>query len=184
MAVNACFIDIDGTLYRSDNGLIAQLLPTIFKYWQNKNNITEEEFYRRNSAYRQQYSSAIKGFIRHTPNFCLEEYQNFLDATIPYEEILQPDPVVVELFRNVREGVPKILVTNSTTRHAQKVLNRLGFAERDFDGLISLNHMGENCKPDPSAFTLMQQYTPQARTEECLFIDDILDNINAAQQHS
>lgn len=178
--ITACLVDIDDCLYPSHNGFLENAMPHIYQFWQTKNGISSEEFHRRNTGYRQQYTSSIQGFIINTPEFCIEEYQNYLDRHINYEELLQPNDKVVTMFREIQ--VPKVLVTNSTTRHAQKVLCRLGFQERDFDGLISINHMLENCKPDPRAYDLMLSRV-QAPASQCLFMDDTLANVEAARKH-
>ena len=88
------------------------------------------------------------------------------------------DVEVREVVRAVRrEGWRVGLLTNATSR-LEADLVRLGLLE-DLDAVINSSDLGV-AKPDPEVFRLACQVM-DATPEECVFVDDLTENVQAAR---
>ena len=88
------------------------------------------------------------------------------------------DLEVLEVVRSVRRNAWRVgLLTNATDRLAAD-LGRLGLLE-ELDAVINSSELGV-AKPDPEVFRLACRLV-DATPEECLFVDDRSENIDAAR---
>ena len=88
------------------------------------------------------------------------------------------DVEVLEVVRTLRrEGWRVGLLTNATNR-LETDLDRLGLLE-ELDTVINSSALGV-AKPDPEVFRLACQ-AMDATPEECVFVDDLTENVQAAR---
>ncbi|MBQ1089471.1 HAD-IA family hydrolase [Streptomyces sp. B93] len=86
------------------------------------------------------------------------------------------DETVVDLLRRARAHVPLVLLTNATLQ-LEEDLASLGLTDLA-DHLVSSARVGL-AKPDPRIFELAADRAG-ARLDRCLFVDDTLENVEAA----
>jgi FMN phosphatase YigB (HAD superfamily) len=65
---------------------------------------------------------------------------------------LIPDDQVVGEVAHLRRHVPVALMTNNTSAIADQILQKIGFPDDAFDGLISAEDLGFDVKPSAAAF--------------------------------
>jgi len=90
---------------------------------------------------------------------------------------LHPDPVLDSTLGALPQE--KVIFTNASTEHANRVLQALGIAHH-FRRIFDIRATRFHCKPDPEAFRILLEALP-ARGPECLLIDDNPRNLRAGK---
>ncbi|MFE8964038.1 HAD family hydrolase [Streptomyces iakyrus] len=92
------------------------------------------------------------------------------------EAPFRADDVVVTMLRRIREHMPLVLVTNATLE-LESDLASLGLSDLAHH-VVSSARVGV-AKPDPQIYEIAAERAETA-VERCLFVDDRLENIEAA----
>jgi putative hydrolase of the HAD superfamily len=87
------------------------------------------------------------------------------------------DKQVLEILTAVRRHIPVVLVSNATTR-LEDDLAQLGLLDA-VDVIVSSARVGA-AKPDPAVYTVAAERAG-ASINRCLFVDDTLGHVTAAQ---
>ena len=126
--------------------------------------------------YYADYGTTLAGLMRHH-SVCPDEYLAAVHA-IDVETLLEPDPSL----RTMLLGLPytRVLFTNGSLLHAERVLGRLGVADC-FAEVFGLERVDYVPKPSSTAFGLVLAAIG-APAAGCVFVDDRADSILAATQ--
>jgi len=120
------------------------------------------------------YGTTLAGLMRHhaVPP---DEYLAAVHA-IDVEALLEPDP----LLRAMLLGLPytRVLFTNGSLLHAERVLGRLGVADC-FAEVFGLERVDYVPKPSSTAFETVLAVLGASATD-CVFVDDRADSVLAA----
>lgn len=120
-----------------------------------------------------------------TPEVFYERSLRILEAKLDYEtfysiynDIFLLDPPILEVFKKLKPRYRLVLLSNTDVM-------RFGFIQRKFPEILIfddyvLSYEVGTMKPDPLIYRTAVKKA-KARIEECLFIDDRAENIQAAE---
>jgi|SRR5581483_8652121 len=97
-----------------------------------------------------------------------------------YCDIFWPNPEVIELLPRLKPRYRLVLGSNTNDAHFAKYTAQFARELAPFDHLAASHRAGAR-KPEPGFFAHAQRFT-QAEPAECLFVDDLPVNVEAAQR--
>ncbi|MED6196838.1 hypothetical protein PIB30_051079 [Stylosanthes scabra] len=137
--------DLDDTLYPFSSGMSVQIGKKVIEYVIQKIDNIEDVAKAQELcvALYKTYGTVLAGLKAFGHDFDNEDFNSFVHETLPYDDILKPDPVLKDILQSL--PLRKIIFTNADNGHAVRVLRRLGLEdcfERiiDFDTLNSSDH--------------------------------------------
>jgi putative hydrolase of the HAD superfamily len=168
--------DLDETLYGPQTGLWEAIGERILSYMMVRLGLSRAEAEARRARYRREYGVALNGLMaEHAID--PDDYLHYVHD-LPLDEYLQPDAALNGML--ARLPLPKAILTNSDRAHATRVLTRLGIA-RHFPTIIDIRALELVNKPRPEAYERALRLL-KAQASECLFIDDLPQNLAPARQ--
>lgn len=144
--IDAWVFDLDNTLYPASCNLFGQIDRRMAEFIAAALNVDAAEARRIQKAYFRDYGTTLRGLMTNhgTDPDAFLEYVHAIDMTA-----LAPSPALEAALARL-EG-RKIVFTNGSARHADKVMARLGVA-RHFDGVFDIAAAAYRSKPDPEAY--------------------------------
>jgi putative hydrolase of the HAD superfamily len=166
--------DLDNTLYPPDRGVVERVDVLITRFVAERLCIDTGAASALRARYYADYGTTLAGLMRHH-DVAPDDYLAAVHA-VDIEALLEPDPVL----RAMLLGLPytRVLFTNGSVRHAERVLARLGVTDC-FAEVFGLERVAYVPKPHSDAFRSVLS-TLGAAAAECVFVDDRLDSILAA----
>ncbi|MDQ6964917.1 MAG: pyrimidine 5'-nucleotidase [Mariprofundales bacterium] len=166
--------DLDNTLYHADNGLFAQMDRNINHFICSHLKLNWHEADTLRLRYWKRYGTTLTGLMRHhaiTPEPFLEMAHN-----LNIDSALNHNPQLDRLLHLL--PARKVIHTNGTCEHAQRVMLRLGVLNH-FTAIYDIRF--NNYQPKPCSRTLqMVLQKERAVATTTLVIDDLADNLHAA----
>ena len=147
--VRSWIFDLDDTLYPPESQFMGLIQQRINYYMVRTVALPAEEAMVVQKGYLRDYGTSLAGLMAHyriDPADFLHEVHD-----VPLD-LLQPDPGLRAGLERL-EGL-RIVFTNGSKRHAERVVEKLGIADL-FDGLFSLEDADLIPKPDPRTFARM-----------------------------
>lgn len=143
------------------------------------------------------YGTTLAGLVtsdlvpRPGPAF-YQEWHDAVHATLPYEQLLSPDPALKALLQSL-PAAKKFIFTNADAQHTATCLRLLGLEEGVFDGIIcfeSVQKAAEErglvrhgipvvCKPADVAVSLALDAAGASGPAGVVFFDDSARNVAA-----
>jgi len=138
--------DLDNTLYPAACNLFLQVDRRIQQFIMDMFDAGPDEARKIQKSFFHEYGTTLNGLMRHhgvEPTVYLEYVHDIDVSPVP------PDPAL----DRVLERLPgrKLVYTNGSVPHAERVLERLGVA-RHFGGVFDIVAAGYVPKPEPAAF--------------------------------
>lgn len=148
------------------------------------------------------YGTTLAGLVNtdlvpHAGPVFYREWHDAVHATLPYEELLRPEPALRALLTSL-PARKKFIFTNADADHTATCLRLLGLDDAVFDGIICFESVQEAaearglvrhgvpvvCKPADVAITLALEAAgvPPSDTASVVFFDDSTRNLAAAMQ--
>ena len=177
MAISTLFIDLDGTLYPSDNGLWEAIRDRMNLYIKQRFGMQDEEVASLRHSYYLKYGTTLKGLQIHY-QVDAEEYLAFVHD-LPLHEFIQPDPNIRHMLLNL--PYVRWIFTNADSSHAVRVLEILGISDC-FEGIIDVRAIDFACKPDEIAYHRALALAGNPVVEQSVFMDDSAENVKTAHQ--
>lgn len=175
MRLTHLILDLDETMYPSDNGVLNRVSQRMRRYLAEVIGIPPSE----TQAYRDRlfhtYGTTLRGLQMEQDVDTLD----FLDFVhdIDLEDLLAPNLALRDMLRQYPQQ--KWVFTNASREHATRVLSCLGL-EGLFNGIIDITDVQPWCKPHPEAFQIALHLCGDPNPEQCLFVDDNLKNVDTA----
>jgi len=167
--------DLDNTLYPPTLGVVERVDALINGFMIDRLGMTPEAANATRARYREEHGTTLSGLMLHH-HVVADEYLAHVHA-IEIEDLVQPDAALLAML----DGLPqrKVVFTNGSACHAERVLGRLG-VRHCFAEVFSLERVDYVPKPLRAAFesVLGALGAPAAH---CLVIDDQLDNLRTAR---
>jgi len=175
MATRYILFDLDNTLYPRECGLFRLIEERIKEFLRVRLNLTYEDAAALRRQYLQDYGFTLVGLMKHN---CVDpdDYLSFVHE-VDVEGVLAEDRGLARLMSRI--PLTKVIVTNSTKRHAQRVICSLGI-EPFFSHIYDIAFMQYCPKPHLSTFHRVLDHLGVA-AEECLMLDDHPPTIAAAK---
>jgi putative hydrolase of the HAD superfamily len=174
MAIRYILFDLDNTLYPRACGLFHLIEERIKEYLRVRLNLTHDAAADLRRRYIRTYGFTLVGLMKHN-RIDPEDYLTFVHE-VDVERILAEDRGLARMMLSI--PLQKVIVTNSTERHARRVLCSLG-VESFFSHIFDIAFMKYVPKPDPSSFHKVMNHLG-AKGEECLMLDDHVPTLATA----
>jgi pyrimidine 5'-nucleotidase len=166
------FLDLDDTLYPSDNGVWEAIGDRINQFMVERLSISPDNVRDIRDNFLRSYGTTLHGLM---VNYDADphEYLDFVHD-IPLEDYLQPNPQLKRMLQQLPQR--RILFTNASTGHAVRVLHRLGI-EKQIDAIVDLLVMNLRHKPQGEAYQIALTTAGEQDPSACLLVDDRIENL-------
>jgi len=169
-------IDLDNTLYNANSGVFQRMDQRMNRYIQQHVQTTEHEADQLRLEYWQRYGTTLRGLMLHHGI----DAEHFLHDvhSIDAHELLNADPNLDHALHHLT--CRKIIHTNGTREHAERILSVLGVADH-FAAIYDIRFNQYQPKPchDTLSMLLQQENTQPSNT---LVVDDMTDNLAVAKK--
>ena len=175
--ITTLFIDLDGTVYDRENGMMEEMTERIASYMQQVLHVAPERIPGLIERYYQTYGSTLRGIQQ---EFIVdpEDYLVFVHD-INLERYLQSDATLHNTLASI--PIPKWILTNADRNHAERVLCKLGITDL-FEGVLDVRLMEYIPKPHPWVYHHALEMVGDPDPWQCVLIDDSARNLKPAQQ--
>jgi putative hydrolase of the HAD superfamily len=170
-------VDLDRTVYPGDTELEREISRRMTAFVAGHLGIAPEQAERARRENFPRYGSTLR-WLREEHG--MGDPEEFLESCHPadVERYLEPDPLLRDALASVR--IPKAILTNSISEHAERVLSRLGIRDL-FERVFDLRFSGYRGKPDPSTYRGVLRALGM-RAPEVLFVDDSISYLTAFRE--
>ncbi len=175
MKTRYILFDLDNTLYPRECGLFRLIEEKIKEYLRVRLNLTYEDAAALRRRYLGEYGFTLVGLMKHN-RVDPDDYLEFVHE-VDVEGVLAEDQGLAQLMSRI--PLTKVIVTNGTMRHAQRVIHSLGI-EPFFSHIYDIAFMQYCPKPHLSTFQRVLDHLGVA-AEECLMLDDHPPTVAAAK---
>jgi len=175
--ITTLFIDLDGTLYDRNNGMMQEMSQRIARYMETTMHLPSAEIPGLINRYYSTYGSTLYG-IQQEHDIDTQEYLAYIHD-LDLDNYLSPSPSLQALLTALPQR--KWIFTNSDHNHATRVLTKLGILDQ-FEGILDVWSMEYIPKPHPWVYQHALEMAGDPDAEECMFIDDSLRNLPPAKQ--
>lgn len=160
--------DLDNTLYPSsaemDRGITRRMILCVAEFL----GVSYGEALKARDREAWRFSTTLewlraKGLVNTENYFARVHPENEADE-LPADENLRP------LLKSI--DIPKIILTNAPSEHAERVLSKLGVPDL-FDGIVDIRRCGLRGKPYSAAYEIALAVC-EGTAEDTIFIDDML----------
>jgi putative hydrolase of the HAD superfamily len=168
--IETWIFDLDNTLYPSSCRLFDQIHARMTRFIAERLDLSPEAALALQKTYFREHGTTLRGLMtvnRIDPNDFLAYVHEIDLACVP------PDPVLVEALA-ILPG-RKIVHTNGSERHAERLLNHLGIAS-SFCGIFDIAAAGFEPKPALSGYHELQR-RHEVRPATALMIEDMAKNL-------
>lgn len=165
--------DLDNTLYPASSSLFPQIDARMRAFIAQQLNMGEEEAHALQKRYYREFGTTLRGLmlVHKMEPLRFLDYVHDIDRSV-----LTPDPRLNAAL--ARLPGRKLIFTNGTESHAEKVLERLGLAGF-FDGVFDIHASDYVPKPDPITYKrLLDRHDVLARNSA--MFEDIARNLKPA----
>ena len=171
-AERALFLDLDDTLYPRDNGVWHAISRRIQEYMVQRLKFTPEDADQIRATYLSQFGTTLNGLRAHY-DVDPFDYLTFVHD-VPLETILQPDSNLQQVLAGI--SMRKIIFTNASQQHAQRVLTLLGITHQ-IEQIIDIVSLDFINKPDPAAYHRALELSGDPSPRDCVMVDDRANNL-------
>ena len=173
--MDAILFDLDNTLYPPERGLFSLIDVRINRYMQEVAGIPAAAVDGLRRRYWAEYGVTLGGLIRHhgvDPEAYLE-YVHDVDV----DSRLAPDPGLRAVLQRLPQR--KVVFTNGSRRHAERVLAALGVTDQ-FEELFDIRIAAYRPKPYPEPYhqVVASLGLPASR---CVMVEDSPENLRTAK---
>jgi putative hydrolase of the HAD superfamily len=173
--IRTILFDLDDTLYPRQTGIMDQIRDLILDFIRTRLGLSLEEANALRRHYLETYGTTMRGLqINHHVD--PEEYLHFVHD-FPLDRYIQPNPRLDAMLAAIPQE--KVVFTNASREHAERVLNVLG-VRRHFDRIIDVRDMNYESKPQPAAYRRICDLLG-VRPEECMLVEDNVHNLRPAK---
>jgi putative hydrolase of the HAD superfamily len=169
--IRIILFDLDDTLYPRQVGIMGQIRILILRYLRTRLHLSPEEAETVRRDYLQAYGTTMRG-LQINYHIDADEFLDYVHD-IPLHEYLQPNPALDAALASSPQE--KVVFTNASREHAERVLRLLGIRQR-FSRIVDVRDVGFESKPHPSAYRRICDLL-DARPEECLLVEDNVRNL-------
>ena len=174
MQLTHLVFDLDNTLYPPTLGVVERVDALINRFMIERLGMTPQAANDARARYREEHGTTLNGLMIHH-QVVPDDYLEHVHA-IEVEDLLQPDAALLAMLESLPQR--KVVLTNGSAAHAERVLARLG-VRGCFGNIFSLERVAYVPKPFPAAFEAVLGALGAA-PERCLVIDDRSDNLHTA----
>lgn len=164
-AVETWLFDLDNTLYPPEAGFLDLIEQRILEYFMDLTGLPAQDAWALQKRYLKDHGSAVPGLVKNH-GVDPHAFMRFVHD-VPLD-CLQPDPALREAL--VRLPGRRLVFTNGSAWHAERVLERLNIADQ-FHDVFHAEAANLISKPDPRAFEALLEAHDLAPARTAFFED-------------
>ena len=170
--------DLDNTLYDIKLGLFRKISKRITRFIIMKYNLSENEAKEIQRDYYLNYGLTLRGLIVEK-QLKPEEFLEYVHD-VEHPELLEDNELKKYLSKIIGN---KIIFTNATFNHAEKILNTLNIRQY-FDRIIDIKDLKYIPKPDSNAYEIFINKANISKLDLCntIFVEDTVKNLIPAKE--
>ena len=176
MRFTTIFFDLDDTLYPSHVGLWNAIKARMTDYMEERLRIPPTEIPALREKYYLQYGTTLRG-LQANHVIDVQDYLAFVHD-LPLEGYIRPNPALDAMLGSI--PLRKVVFTNASRGHAERVLNCLGVSSR-IDAIVDLFALEMANKPEPAAYERALKLAGESDPRVCVLADDLLRNLAPAK---
>jgi len=173
--IRTILFDLDETLYPPTSGIMDELRVLILAYIRTRFDLSIEEAEELRRHYFLNYGTTMRG-LQLNHDIDPDDFLDFVHD-IPLHEYLRPNPLLDRALETIPQD--KVVFTNASREHAERVLNLLGIRHH-FSRIVDVRDMNYESKPQPGAYQRICELLA-VRPEECLLVEDNIRNLLPAK---
>lgn len=175
--IHTLFLDLDNTLYSKSSGLMEAIRDRIISYMSNIMQMSDTQIAEVRAYSLKKYGTTLIGLME---LYGIEK-QHYLDYVhdLNLTKFLVKNDIVIETLKSLPQR--KVIFSNADSGHIQRVLDFLEISQF-FDCIIDVHVLMPNVKPQPEAFEKALKAAGMSSWNHCLFVDDDLSNVQAAEK--
>ncbi len=166
--IRALLFDLDNTLYSEATGLETCVAQRMNQFIADMFGLPFHEAVRFRREHARPYGTTLEWLMQEQGFTEPERYFRYIHPE-GEEDCLEPDHVLRLMLNDIR--LPKAVLTNAPSEHAERVLKRLGI-EDCFIRVYDIRFNNLRGKPNPNAYLRVLKDAGFS-LEETLFIDDL-----------
>lgn len=172
-AVDDWIFDLDNTLYPASSNLFREIDRRIVDYIRSHLALEAAAAFELKQHYRRRFGSSLRGLMDEhgVDPIAFMDYVHDIDLTL-----IAPDRTLDEALAALPGR--KLIFTNASTRHAKKVLKRLGIG-RHFAEIFDITAAGYVPKPQPEAYRILVE-RHAIDPARAVFVEDMAINLGPA----
>lgn len=174
---DAVFIDLDDTLYPRDNGVWQAISARIQEYLIQRLGLDPAQADQVRATYLNQFGTTLNG-LRANYEIDPFDYLAFVHD-VPLDIMIKPDAKLRRVLNSIQQR--KIIFTNASRHHAQRVLSILGISDQ-IEQVIDIVSLDFVNKPDPAAYHRALALSGDPNPALCIMIDDRANNLLPASE--
>ncbi|MGH6979696.1 MAG: pyrimidine 5'-nucleotidase, partial [Stellaceae bacterium] len=171
--IETWIFDLDNTLYPLAHNLFGQVEERMAAFIVAELEVNHDEAHRMRREFFNRHGTTLRGLMNDhdiDPTRFLDYVHDIDLSGIP------ADPALVAAINRLNGR--KLVFTNSTVRHAERVMERIGLTGH-IEAVHDIVATGYKPKPDPTAYeTLTKQYRFDPKS--ALFVEDMARNLAPA----
>ena len=168
--VDAWLFDLDDTLYPAETRLMDLIRERITGFVMRITGLSHDEARRTQRAWFEAHGASLPGLLASHDISVAEFLDEIHDVPL---DCIPPDPVLDEILGRLPGR--KLVFTNGSSGHAERVLDRLGIADR-FEAIFHIESAGLIPKPAPETFARVVEVFAFEPTR-AVFFDDAERNL-------
>lgn len=173
--IRTILFDLDDTLYPRQSGVMERIRALILGFIETRLDLPPDEADALRRRYFDIYGTTLRGLqINHQID--ADEYLHYVH-NIPLHEYLEPNPTLDGVLASIRQD--KVVFTNASREHAERVLDLLGIRGR-FSRIVDVRDMDFEGKPHPSAYRRICDLL-DVQPAECALVEDNVRNLQPAK---
>lgn len=169
-----CWVfDLDNTLYPATNGLMAEVSARMTQFVAKVLSVGADQALVEQKTLFRKHGTTLRGLME---KYAVDPL-SFLDFVhqVDYNQV-EPNPGLAEALLALPGR--KVVFTNASSAHAERVLDRLGIAQQ-FEGIFDVAAASWQPKPHPTAYqTLVERH--QITPGRAVMVEDIAPNLEPA----
>lgn len=173
--IQAILFDLDDTLYPRQAGVMDQIRILMLQYLRTRLDLSPEEADALRRRYFQEYGTTMRGLqLKHAID--ADEFLDYVH-NIRLEDHIQPNPELDAALASLQQQ--KIVFTNASREHAERVLDVLGVAHH-FDRIVDVRDVAFESKPQLAAYRRICELI-DVPPERCMLVEDNVRNLQPAK---
>ena len=161
-------LDLDNTLYPKSSGLDEAMRLRILSYLVERHGLTEKQASDARERYVKMYGLSLPGIMSDF-DVDIVDYQEFIHD-VDVKSFIKPNAELNLILKEV--PAEKVIYTNSSLPHVERVLSALGIDRGMFSHIVDYRATGCIAKPQPESFSSMLGIIG-AVGDECIMVDDM-----------
>jgi putative hydrolase of the HAD superfamily len=174
--IRVVLFDLDETLYPRAAGVMQQIGRLIQRFIETRLGLSPDEAAALRRRYFLTYGTTMRG-LQTNESIDPDEYLRYVHD-IPLEDYLVPNPALDAALASIPQD--KVVFTNASREHAERVLALLGIEQR-FSRIVDVRDVAYQSKPQQAAYRRICALL-DVEPQECVLVEDNARNLKPARK--